>query len=138
MRSRQWKLPSFLLVAGLLSLLQSGCFREIILDPRGLESFSGRTIIVWTDDGWNYEFASGQYAVARDSNQVGFLQGNGTKFKPGGSHYSDFNGGIPLEAIEKVTVSEPTAWVYVSVGTIGFMAGVLFTVAVLLHGMRFG
>jgi hypothetical protein len=125
-------------VAGLFGLLQSGCFKEVILDARGIEFFSGKAIVVWTQDGWNYEFADGQYAVTIDSNRVRVLQGKGTKFRPGWTHNSDFNGGIPLEAIEKVTVSEPTAWLSVFLGTIGFLAGVLFTITVLLPGVRFG
>ena len=108
-----------LIAAALFSIPESGCFRDVVVDTRSLEASPDLSIAVLTRDGWLYRFAGGKYVVTTDSNLSRVLLGKAERSRYGGPRIGEFEGAIPLDAIEQVTISEATPWLYASFATVG-------------------
>ncbi len=126
---------AFAAVVLLLGLVLSGCFRDIDRDVRSLDVYTESTIIVHTRDGWKYKFAGGEYTLTTDSSLRQVLQGQAKKYRGNEAQVTDFYGGIPLDHIRKVTETETTPWLYITLGTLVGVTGVLIWIAISFHGL---
>ncbi len=126
--------PLLLFAAALLCFLEIGCFREVVVDTRSLESSPDQSIVVLARDGWEYRFAGGRYAVTTDSNLVRVLLGKAKRYRYGGPQFGEFEGAIPLHTIERVTISETTPWLYASFATVGVLIAFMIWLGNTFHG----
>ena len=126
---------SFASLVLLLGLVFCGCFRDIQRDVRSLGVHAESTIIVHTRDGWKYKFAGGEYSVTSDSSMRQVLQGEAKKYRGNDAQVTDFSGGLPLDQIEKITETETTPWLYITLGTLVGVTGVLIWIAISFHGL---
>ncbi len=99
----------------LLPFVFAGCFHEVLLDTESLTTANDQTIVVSTIDGNRYKFSGGDYKITPDSNGAPILLGQAKKYRANTTQFEKFEGAIPVNDIEKVSTSETTIWLYVSI-----------------------
>ena len=116
----------------LMGLAFTGCFREVVRDPHAADQSNDDAIVVTTKDGFRYFFGGGDYVARVDSAGVEVLRGKGKRYRANSSEYVRFEGNIPFALIEKMTESETTPFLYLSIITLGAAIGfaVWWTIAV--------
>ena len=107
-------------------IVQCGCVRESLLDHESADMPNDRNIVVVTKHGWQYQFAAGEYASGVDSIGNRVLQGSGLRQRREEALSTGFMGTIRIVDIEKITVTETTPWMYLSI------SGVLVAIALSL------
>jgi len=101
----------------------TGCFREVVRDPKSLADSPDDDIVVTTKDGFSYSLSEGDYYIVSDTLGHDVITGKGKRCQPGSSQWTGFEGDIPLSTIDKVTVSESTPWLFVTASSILILVG---------------
>lgn len=123
--------PTFwsILFSGLAFLFLPGCFHAVLLQPESLQDNADEDIVVSTKDGRQINFDSHDYNIISDANGNLVLSGKGKVYRKGSSQFAPFDGDIPLNAIERISTSEKTAFFYPTIIALAFVAWLVFWVA---------
>jgi hypothetical protein len=101
----------------LLVSVLTGCFREILVTPGSFENYADDAIVVMTRDGRRIGFSKGEYKLVGPIGQQA-IKGKGKLYYKNASEFKAFEGEVSLDEIERITTSETTPWLYISIAVV--------------------
>lgn len=125
-------LHQLVLLAIVMSMFTTGCYREVLIRPEAVENSPTDDVVVTMKDVRKVRFSAGDYKIATDSTGKRAIVGKGKLFvQGGGSQFEIFQGSLRLDEIERISTSELGPGFYVLIVTVGLAAG--FVVWALIH-----
>ena len=97
------------------------CFRAVLLDSDTLANYADEDIVVSTKDGLRYRFAGGDYEITVNANGERVIKGEGKVYRGDGPEFDNFSGNVLVSDIERITTSETTPFLYISLALVALL-----------------